>query len=245
MASPSGCVVVLITADEEWKVTMACYGVKRSDPGPYASFRQQISVSDRIQSIVFVHSGSGKIAAAAGSQFAIDHWRPTLIVNLGTCGGFDGDVAEGDVILAERTAVYDLCERSGGQEEMLERFTTDLKLPWQKSPYPLNAKPGVIVSADRDLDPAEIPRLRENFGAVAADWESAAVAHVVRDINKVDCLIVRTVSDVVGPAGSFIYGSDTVFERQVRKVLPPLLETLPEWLRMAVDWTYESHTNKI
>ncbi len=235
MASPSGCIVIIITAEAEWKVTMGCYGVKNSDNGPYASFRKTIQVSNRTQPVVFVYSGSGKIAAAAASQFALDHWCPPLLVNVGTCGGFDGDVTEGDVILAERTAVYDICEQSGGQQNMELRFTTDLKLPWQNPPYPLNAKPGVIVSADRDLVPVEIPSLREKFGAMAADWESAAVAHVVRTINKIDCLILRTVSDVVGHTGSPIYGSNIVFERQVSKVMPPLLKTLPEWLRMAGD----------
>ena len=235
MTSPSGCIVILITAEAEWKVTMGYYGVKSPESGPYTSFRQTIKTSDRIHPVVFVYSGSGKIAAAAASQFAIDHWCPPLLVNIGTCGGFDGDVADGDVILVERTAVYDICERSGGQQGMEIRFTTDLKLPWQTPPYPLNAKPGVIVSADRDLVPVEIPSLREKFGAVAADWESAAVAHVVRAINQIDCLILRIVSDVVGDSGSPIYGSNIVFEHQVNKVMPLLLETLPEWLRMAGD----------
>jgi adenosylhomocysteine nucleosidase len=233
MASLSGGIVILINAEVEWRVALGYYGVESSGFGPYASFRQSINDSDRIHPVVFVYSGSGKIAAAAASQFALDHWHPHLLVNVGTCGGFDGDVAEGDVILAERTAAYDICERSGGQQIMEDRFTTALKLPWQNPPYPQNAKPGVIVSADRDLDPVEIPGLRERFGAMAADWESAAVAHVVRSINKIDCLILRTVSDVVGHTGSPIYGCDIVFERQVCKVLPPLLAALPEWLRIA------------
>ncbi len=233
MAPLSGCIVILITAEAEWKVTMGFYGVTNPESGPYASFRNTILVSGRTQPVVFVYSGSGKIAAAAASQFAVDHWCPSLLVNVGTCGGFDGDVAEGEVILAEQTAVYDICEQSGGQQIMEVRFTTNLKLPWQNPPYPLNAKPGVIVSADRDLVPVEIQSLREKFGAVAADWESAAVAHVVRTINNIECLIVRACSYIVGNAGSTIYGSSIAFELQVSKVMPPLLETLPEWLMMA------------
>lgn len=235
MASLSGGIVIMINAEVEWRVALGYYGVESSGTGPYASFRQSINDSDRIHPVVFVYSGSGKIAAAAASQFAVDRWSPSLLVNVGTCGGFDGDVAEGDVILVQRTAVYDICEQSGGQQNMEARFTTDLKLPWQVPPFPMNAKPGIIVSADRDLVPAEIPDLRESFGAVAADWESASIAYVVRTINKIDCLILRSVSDVVGHAGSLIYESNTVFEHQVRKVLPPLLETLPEWLKMADD----------
>jgi len=233
MVASSGGIVILINAEAEWQVALGFYRVKNIDPGPYASFKQSIGATDRIQQVVFVYGGSGKIAAASASQFAIDHWNPNLLVNVGTCGGFEGDVIEGEVILAERTSVYDICERSGGQQNMERRFTTDTKLPWQIPPYPKNTKPGIIVSADRDLDPAEIPGLRERYGAIAADWESASVAYVVQTVNKVDCLILRAVSDVVGHAGSPIYGSNIVFEDRVRRVMPPLLEALPDWLRMA------------
>lgn len=229
-------VVVIICSGTEWDLVVETYAaqerLERADA--FEWFTKRLPVGGNLPPVAFVFSGAGKIDAASGTQFAIDRWQPSLVVNFGTCGGFDGDVDEGNVILAMRTAVYDIAECSDGQEEMEERFTTDLALPWLKPPYPLDVKPGVIISADRDLRPRDIPRLREHFNAVAADWESAAVAHVAKARNGTDCLIVRAVSDVVSASGSIIYGNKDCFREQVRKVMPPLLESLPDWLGMAL-----------
>lgn len=230
--------VVLIAADAEWQVVRAeeHYRACRIGAGPFEWFRCHG------QPVVFVRSGCGKIGAAAAVQHAIDRWAPRLVLNLGTCGGFEpADVTEGEVILASRTIVYDMVERSGGQCRMEQRFTTDLRYPWLKPPYPGSARVETIVSADQDVNPEQVALLHARFGAVAGDWESAAVAHVAKTVNGVDCLILRVVSDLVSPNGGTIYGqgegASKLFDQHVRKVFPPLLETLPDWLRLAgIAW---------
>ena len=52
--------------------------------------------------VIFFQGGWGKIAAAASTQYVIDFWRPDLLVNLGTCGGFAGEIARGEIILVEK-----------------------------------------------------------------------------------------------------------------------------------------------
>jgi adenosylhomocysteine nucleosidase len=47
--------------------------------------------------MLYVHGGWGKVAAAARAQYAIDRWRPRVLVNLGTCGGFAGVTKQFDV----------------------------------------------------------------------------------------------------------------------------------------------------
>jgi len=79
---------------------------------------------------VFLHGGWGKIAAAASAQYAIDRWHPALLVNLGTCGGFAGRVEVGDVVLVERTVVYDIIERMGDPREAIADYATTLDLSW-------------------------------------------------------------------------------------------------------------------
>ena len=46
-------------------------------------------------------------------QFVIDHDKPDIVINLGTCGGFEGVVNQGDVVLVENTFVYDIVELMG------------------------------------------------------------------------------------------------------------------------------------
>jgi nucleoside phosphorylase len=50
------------------------------------------------------------------------------------------------------------------------------------------------VSADRDLIIGEVERLKTEYGAIAGDWESGAIAWVAAR-NRTRCLILRAVSD--------------------------------------------------
>jgi len=239
VVTPVSSIVVLIAANSEWEVVTERYGVGVHCEKPFEWFSCEIKVGHGKVSVVFVRTGCGKTAAASATQFAIDRWRPEWVVNLGTCGGSESaGLTEGDIIAASRTAIYDIIERSGGQQKMEDRYTTKLDISTFGPPYPASARAGVIVSADQDVDPMRIPFLRSHFGAIAGDWESAAVAHVARTVDDVNCLVLRVVSDVVGPSGGPIYqesgGDNKVFAELVRKVMPPLLDSLPEWLaRMA------------
>jgi nucleoside phosphorylase len=67
--------------------------------------------------VLFFWGGWGKIAAAGSTQYVIDRWRPQLLVNLGTCGGFDGAIERDMVVLAIKTVVYDIVEQMGHHED--------------------------------------------------------------------------------------------------------------------------------
>jgi adenosylhomocysteine nucleosidase len=51
--------------------------------------------------VIFLHGGWGKVSAAASTQFAIYTWHPRIVINLGTCGGFEGEIARGEIILVD------------------------------------------------------------------------------------------------------------------------------------------------
>ena len=106
--------VVLISADAEWKVITALHEdceIQKSPLGDY--FQMSISVHRSAKPVVFYHGGWGKISAAATTQYVIQRWKPQLIINLGTCGGFADKVNKHDIILVNKTVVYDICERAG------------------------------------------------------------------------------------------------------------------------------------
>ncbi|MGE5376768.1 MAG: hypothetical protein ACM3XO_17060, partial [Bacteroidota bacterium] len=100
-------IAVLISANAEWQATKALFPDSQFTDTPYGeSFTLALNPPDTSHLILF-HSGWGKISSAAVMQYVIDHYSPELVINLGTCGGFEGMVEQGDVILVERTFVYD------------------------------------------------------------------------------------------------------------------------------------------
>ncbi len=191
------------------------------------------SLGSQIQPTLFFHGGWGKIAAAASTQYLLHHASPKLLVNLGTCGGIRGCIEVGTVILVERTLVYDIHEQMGDPAEHLAQYATTLDLTWLRRPLPHEAVPGLMVSGDRDLVPADIPRLRQEFGAIVGDWESASIAWVAQR-NGVRTLILRGVSDLVDQSGGTAYdGNAHVFEQNTLAIMRRLVAQLPDWLAAA------------
>jgi adenosylhomocysteine nucleosidase len=182
--------------------------------------------------VVFFHGGWGKIAAAASTQYAVDRWAPTLLINLGTCGGFEGRVERGTIILADRTVVYDIVEQMGDPDEHIAHYTTEVDLSWLGDRAPRGARRALLLSADRDLVADEIATLEARYDAIAGDWESGAIAWVAAR-NGVRCLILRGVTDLVGSDGGEAYGNLALYERQTGEVIGSLVDALPAWIAAA------------
>jgi adenosylhomocysteine nucleosidase len=217
-------VVVIVSAIAEWD------GVKVLFPGinlartPYG---EVMNVTFGGREILLLHGGWGKIASAASMQYALDHYSPDLVVNLGTCGGLEGMVERGDLILVERAIVYDIVELMG-DPDVATGYASFLDLGWLADPGPHPARRGLIASADGDLLPEKITFLKTR-GALAADWESAALAWVAQK-NNARLLILRMVSDLVSEHGGEIYGGIEVFNERAGEIMRLLFEQLPDWL---------------
>jgi len=222
-------VAVLISAAQEWWPVRARIGNDDTGASPYGEWFFA-DVEGWSEPVLFFHGGWGKIAAAASTQYVIDHWRPQLVINLGTCGGFEGAIPRDTVVLAERTLVYDIVEQMGDPAAALAHYATDLNLTWLRPPDPMPVYRGLLISGDRDLVAEEINGLRARFGAVAGDWESGAIAYVAAR-NRVRCLILRGVTDLVSPDGGEAYdGTVTFFAERAAHVMTHLVDSLPAWL---------------
>jgi len=218
--------VVLVSADQEWKIVREL--IKDVSPAatPFGEwFAREVGAGR--EPVVFFHGGWGKIAAAGSTQYAIDRWKPRMLVNLGTCGGFQGAIRKGDVLLVDKAVVYDIVEMMGDSAESIAHYTTTLAVP--AGELPAGVTRGPIVSADRDLQPADNDTLAKKYGASAGDWESGAIAWVAQR-NAVPVLILRGVSDVVGPEGDETYCNLAAFEEGARRVMKKLIDDLPAWL---------------
>lgn len=222
--------VVLISAGSEWQVVMRILAPEEVQTSPYGeTFLHPIGPHQ----VRFFHAGWGKAASAGGMQYVCDHYSPDLVLNLGTCGGFEGLVGQGEVILVERAFMYDIVELMGEFGSVPAYYATELDLGWLPSDLPHPVLRAAIASADSDLQPERIPRL-EAAGAMAADWESAALAWVARR-NGVRLLILRAVSDLVVPGGGEAYGNHALYRQRTEDIMQNLLGQLPDWLEAVED----------
>ena len=219
-------VVVIVSANAEWRAVKEIYSnlvLQQSLFGEFADLTLDT------QSLTLFHGGWGKISAAATAQYAIDRFKPDLLVNLGTCGGFEGRIERGAAILVEKTIVYDIFEQMTDGSEEIAFYTTELDLSWLPNVLPSSVLRGLLVSGDRDIIVEDIPMLVQKYNAVAADWESGAIAWVAKR-NGIRCLILRGVTDLVGGSGGEAYGDYELFMQRTHNVMKSLFDKLPYWL---------------
>lgn len=218
-------VVVIISAIAEWQAIKHVLNPSDIQRTPYGECFEAILSR---QQFTFFHAGWGKAASAGGMQYVIDRYSPDLTINLGTCGGFDGEVKLNDVILVERTFVYDIVELMGDFGAVPDYYASNLDLSLLPEPYPYPARRGTLASADSDLPPERISHLKAQ-GAIAADWESAALAWVAQK-NGARLLILRAVSDLVSEEGGEAYNNIVLFKKRTMGIMNRLIEQLPGWV---------------
>lgn len=217
--------VILISADAEWRVVKELYPNLEIQTSPYGEFAD-LTLNTR--HLTLFHGGWGKISAAASAQYVIDHFQPDLLVNLGTCGGFEGFIDRGTIILVEKTLVYDIIEQMSDADEAIKHYSTNLDLSFLPRIVPSPVLRGLLVSADRDIMAGDISTLIKKYNAVAADWESGAIAWVAQK-NAVKCLILRGVTDLVNPETGEAYGNYDLFSQRTKEVMRKLLDQFPAW----------------
>ena len=219
-------IVVLISADSEWRA------VKEILSPTHVGVTILGETFD-IGGLTYFHGGWGKISAAATTQFVLDSFKPRLLINLGTCGGFEDRIVRGTVILVTNTVVYDIREQMSDADNAIASYSTDLDLSWIKDETLQNLSLGPsplvragLVSADRDILPEDISQLIIKYGAVAADWESGAIAWVAKR-NRVRCIILRGVTDLVGKDGGEAYENIELFHKNTKLIMRTLIDQLP------------------
>jgi adenosylhomocysteine nucleosidase len=222
---------VVISANAEWKTIRRLYPSENYKNSPWGEyFYKKIATRKGSRNVLFFHEGWGKVAAAGGTQYVIDKFDPEILINLGTCGGFEGKAEILDIILAERTVIYDIKEAMGDSKEAIADYTTEIDLSWLgKSEFPVKVKKSVLVSADRDLVPSEIPELNREYTAFAGDWESGAIAYVCKRNNK-KILILRGITDLVNTSSGEAYNNLSLFGFRTDMVMSKLIDQLPLWI---------------
>ncbi len=220
-------VVVIISANGEWKAVKSLFPDPKIEESPFGEI---FSVSMEQWAITFFHGGWGKVSAAASAQYVVDQFHPDLMVNIGTCGGFQDRIEPGTIILVERTIIYDIVEQMTDAAEAIDNYSTKLDLNWLPRITPSPVLRGLLISADRDIVVEDIAMLISKYDAVAADWESGAIAWVAQKNNQ-RLLILRGVSDLVGGEGGEVYGDYELFMGRTKEIMRRLMDVLPKWLK--------------
>lgn len=215
-------IVVLISAEAEW------YSLKKLLPQTVryttTPFGEQSAFVLDGQEYHFVQGGWGKISASASTQYTIDTLHPDLVINLGTCGGFEGYSSHDQTIIATKTVVYDIVEKMGDPAEAIMAYATKIETDWLQD-MPENTQKGILVSADRDVVSEDLKQLTQHQ-AVAADWESGAIAWTAKR-NDVPVIIARGVSDMISEHQAEAFNNLSVFEEGTERVMKRLLTQLP------------------
>ncbi len=224
--------VVLISADAEWRSLLNYFPDRRVNNSPYGNwfYHQYNNIRELKKPVVFINGGWGKVASAGATQFAISRWHPRLIINIGTCGGIKGEINLGEIILVEKTLIYDILEQMGDPDEHIKYYETEIDNSWLNEPFPLTVTHSLLVSGDRDLVCTEVAILKSKFHAIACDWESGAIAWVASK-NQTQCLILRGVTDLVSEENGEAYdGRIGYFYENTELIMNKLINSLPGWL---------------
>ena len=217
---------VIVSANMEWNSLKKVYSdskLSKSVWGEY--FIRKVGKHD----VLFFHEGWGKVAAAGATQYVIDKYDPEILINIGTCGGFEGEINRFETILADRTVIYDIIEAMGDSKEAIADYTSEINLEWLGKDTPFKVRKTVLVSGDKDLRPDETALLKKEYGAVAGDWESGAIAYTAKRNNK-KILILRGVSDLVSSSQGEAYGNFDLFIQRTDSVMAGLIKQLPGWI---------------
>jgi adenosylhomocysteine nucleosidase len=214
---------VLVSANMEWKAVKPLFAGAALHQSPYGEYFYATVQHERV---LFFHGGWGKVSAAASTQYVIDRFKPSRLINLGTCGGVEGRVKRFDVVAPEKVVIYDIAEAMGDSQEAIDFYSTSITLP-ERLPVPVVK--ATLYSADRDLTSQGLREMETRFHPVAVDWESGAIAWVAWK-NHTPLLILRGVSDLVSPEHAEAQGNPALFETNAAHVMQNLIRDLPQWV---------------
>jgi adenosylhomocysteine nucleosidase len=159
--------------------------------------------------VVLLKSGIGKVNAAMGTALLIERFRPDVIINTGSAGGFLKELNVGDVVISTEVRHHDVDVTIFGYEygqvpRMPAFFSPDERLvdAAVKSAGKIKGVQvvkGMIASGDAFMnDPERVEFIRSKLPDLyAAEMEAAAIAQVAHQFDK-PFVIIRSLSDIAG-----------------------------------------------
>jgi adenosylhomocysteine nucleosidase len=186
--------LVLAALAAEWQALQRrLQGATPLPAGPWLGAMRGALGADEL---LVVCCGAGKVDAAAAAAHGAARWPPRAILSIGACGAVDDRLAIGDLVLGDRYLQWDLGLDPGALPVADRQLLARAQRAIAARGWPLHG--GLIASGDQAVthEPTR-NELRQRFGAVAADMESAALARVAQRCG-IPFLAIRAVSDAAG-----------------------------------------------
>lgn len=177
--------------------------------------------TDETYELYILHSGAGQIAAAAGTQFLIDHFDVDLVVNFGVVGALVPGLKKGELCVVDRVVHYDFdtsavdhCEVGRYMHYPSRFMETDAALRRRTSELFPQYRHVTCASGDKFFDTAEQKRtLHQAFDAEICEMEAAAIL-MTCDRSGIPSLMVKIVSDSIdGGAEEYHLEMETVSQQ--------------------------------
>lgn len=159
--------------------------------------------------IILLKSGIGKVNAAMSTTVLLHQFKPDVVINTGSAGGFDETLEVGAVVISDEVRHHDVDVTIFGYEigqvpQMPAGFKSDEKLmaiakeavtEVGEHQYGI----GLICSGDAFMnDPVRVENVREHFPQMkAVEMEAAAVAQVCHQFGT-PFVVIRALSDIAG-----------------------------------------------
>ena len=183
--------------------------------------------------VAVVKCGMGKVNMALCAQYLIDTFKPECIINTGIAGSLCNDIDIGDIVIGTSAVEHDMDATPIGDEPGLIGILDTVYMPLdsrlaeiameanRRVNPEIKAFCGTIATGDQFIaDDAKKAYIKNTFGALCAEMEGGALAHVAA-INHVPALVVRAVSDKADGSAEVAYFDkfvSLVIERGLRLI---------------------------
>lgn len=166
--------------------------------------------------VILVKSGIGKVNAAIATTLLLETFKPDIVINTGSAGGFLNSLEIGSVVISDEVCHHDVDVTAFGyahgqvpnlpetfkSEPSLIEYAKEAIEEIGEHTYAL----GLIASSDSFMsDAAHVERVRELFPTmIAAEMEAAAVAQVCHQFGT-PFVVIRALSDIAGKESSISF----------------------------------------
>lgn len=178
--------------------------IERANNVERTNFRdiQIVEMTLAQQDVVLAQSGIGKINAAYTTTMLANHFKPQLIINIGSAGGLVDSQRVGDIVIADTVLSHDFDIGENTHEDARFIYYPDLKASTLAktvaSTLGHNVYHGLIVSGDQFVVHGSYAyqRIKKNTPqAICAEMEASAVGAVSSRLN-IPFIVIRALSDV-------------------------------------------------
>lgn len=159
--------------------------------------------------VVLLKSGIGKVAAALSTAVLLEKYKPDVIINAGSAGGFSKNLKVGDIVISSDVVHHDVDVTAFGYKfgqvpAMPETFVADEKLvelavEGASKLTDVAFEKGLIGTGDIFIHTPEArAAIAQKFpNIMAGEMEAAAIAQVAHMFGT-PFVVVRSLSDIAG-----------------------------------------------